>query len=162
MGAFEDFVHQNLGIRRALITDAGHPSGSLKAAGIIGTNYLNSTDNQLYEKTGEDNINDWMPVGTVGHSRFSGQSGIYLTLTGNSGFLHNEATIGTGITTFVVTDSGKVGVNIEEPLYSFHVVGSACLSGGNFFLNYDHLPKSNPNIKGKVWLNNGALMVSSG
>ena len=86
MGAFEDFVNQNLGIRRPIITDSGHPSSSLKAAGIVGTNYLNSDDNQLYEKTGEDNTNDWMPVGTLGHSRFSGQSGIYLTLTGNSGF----------------------------------------------------------------------------
>ena len=38
MGAFEDFVNQNLGIRRPIITDSGHPSGSLKAAGIVGTN----------------------------------------------------------------------------------------------------------------------------
>lgn len=163
MGAFEDFVNNNLGIRRPIITDVGHPSGSSKAAGIVGTNYLNSIDNQLYEKTGEDNTNDWMPVGTLGHSRFSGESGIYLTLTGNSGFLEREATIGTGdITTFVVTDSGKVGVNIDDPLYSFHVVGSSCLSGAHVVLNYDSLPKSNPNTKGRVWVSNGALMISSG
>ncbi len=77
MGAFEDFVNNNLGIRRPIITDAGHPSGSLKAAGIVGTNYHNSNNNQLYQKTGQHNPNDWMPVGTLGHSRFSGQSGIY-------------------------------------------------------------------------------------
>jgi len=163
MGAFEDFVNNNLGIRRPIITDEGHPSGSSKAAGIVGTNYLNSLDNQFYEKTGEDNTYDWMPVGTLGHSRFSGQSGIYLTLTGNSGFLENEATIGTGnITTFVVTDSGKVGVNIDDPLYSLHVNGSSCLSGAHVVLNYDALPKSNPNTKGRVWVSNGALMISSG
>ena len=163
MGAFEDFVNQNLGIRRPIITDSGHPSGSLKAAGIIGTNYLNSDDNQLYEKTGEDNNNDWMPVGALGHSRFSGESGIYLKLTGNSGFLQNEATIGTGdITTFIVTDSGKVGVNIEDPIYTFHVAGSSCLSGAHVVLNYDALPKSNPNTKGRIWIDNGALMISPG
>ena len=163
MGAFEDFVNANLGIRRPIITDAGPPSGSSNAAGIIGTNYLNSDDNQLYEKTGEDNALDWSPVGTLGHSRFSGESGIYLTMTGNSGFLENEATIGTGsLTTFIVTDSGMVGVNVSDPLYTFHVSGSTCLSGSNVVLNYDSLPKSNPITKGRVWVDNGALMISSG
>jgi len=163
MGAFEDYVNANLGIRRPMITDAGHPSGSLKAAGIIGSTYRDSNDNQLYEKTGEDNATDWMPIGKIGHSRFSGESGIYLTMTGHSGFLENEATIGTGdLTTFVVTDSGKVGVNITDPLYTFHVNGSSCLSGAHVILNYDSLPKSNPNTRGRVWINNGALMISSG
>ena len=52
MGAFEDYVNANLGIRRPMITDSGHPSGSSKAAGIIGSTYRDSSDNQLYEKTG--------------------------------------------------------------------------------------------------------------
>ena len=163
MGAFEDFVNANLGIRRPIITDEGHPSGSFKAAGIVGTNYLNSLDNQLYEKTGEDNTNDWMPVGTLGHSRFSGQSGIYLTMTGNSGFLKTRQPLEQEILLlFVVTDSGKVGVNVEDPSYTLHVAGSTCLSGSNVILNYDSLPKNNPNQKGRVWINNGALMISSG
>jgi len=164
MGAFEEYVNANLGIRRPMITDAGHPSGSSKAAGIIGTNYRDSNDNQLYEKTGDyDKLTDWMPIGKLGHSRFSGESGIYLTMTGHSGFLENEATIGTGnLTTFVVTDSGDVGVNISNPLYTFHVNGSSCLSGAHVILNYDSLPKSNPNTRGRVWINNGALMISSG
>lgn len=163
MGAFEDFVNSNLGIRRPIITDAGPPSGSLKAAGIVGTNYLDSNNNQLYEKTGENNTYDWRPIGPLGHSRFSGESGIYLKVTGNSGFLKNEATIGTGaLTSFVVTDSGNVGVNITDPLYTFHVNGSSCLSGSQLILNYDSLPKSNPNTKGRVWIDNGALMISSG
>lgn len=164
MGAFEDYVNANLGIRRPMITDAGHPSGSPKAAGIVGTNYRDSNDNQLYEKTGDyDKLTDWAPIGKLGHSRFSGESGIYLTMTGHSGFLENEATIGTGdLTTFVVTDSGKVGVNITDPLYTLHVHGSSCLSGAHVILNYDSLPKSNPNTRGRVWINNGALMISSG
>jgi len=163
MGAFEDYVNANLGIRRPMITDSGHPSGSAKAAGIIGSTYRDSLDNQLYEKTGENNATDWMPIGKLGHSRFSGESGIYLTMTGHSGFLQNEATIGTGdITTFVVTDSGRVGVNIEDPSYTFHVVGSSCLNGSQVVLNYDSLPKNDPRSKGRVWINNGALMISSG
>tara|TARA_A100001037_G_scaffold279969_1_gene282314 strand:+ start:183 stop:674 length:492 start_codon:yes stop_codon:yes gene_type:complete len=163
MGAFEDYVNANLGIRRPMITDTGHPSGSSKAAGIIGSTYRDSLDNQLYEKTGEDNFTDWVPIGTIGHSRFSGESGIYLKVKGNSGFLKNEATIGTGaLTSFVVTDSGRVGVNVPDPLYTFHVAGSSCLSGSNVVLNYDSLPKSNPNTKGRVWIDNGALMISSG
>lgn len=163
MGAFEDYVNANLGIRRPMITDTGHPSGSSKAAGIIGSTYRDSNDDELYEKTGEDNATDWMPIGKIGHSRFSGESGIYLTMTGHSGFLENEATIGTGdLTTFIVTDSGKVGVNITDPLYTFHVNGSSCLSGAHVILNYDSLPKSNPNTRGRVWIDNGALMISSG
>ena len=35
-GRFEDFVNTNLGIRRPIITDAGHPSSSSKVAGIVG------------------------------------------------------------------------------------------------------------------------------
>ena len=53
MGAFELFVNANLGIRKPLITDAGHPSESTKAAGIIGSHYIDSETNFLYEKTGE-------------------------------------------------------------------------------------------------------------
>tara|TARA_R110001592_G_scaffold160695_4_gene393008 strand:+ start:50777 stop:51268 length:492 start_codon:yes stop_codon:yes gene_type:complete len=163
MGAFEDYVNANLGIRRPMITDSGNPNLSSKAGGIIGSNYRDSSNNQLYEKTGENNSTDWMPIGQIGHSRFSGESGIYMTMTGNSGFLQDEATIGTGnVTTFIVTNSGKVGINIEDPLYSFHVAGSSCLSGAHVVLNYDALPKNNPNTRGRVWVNNGSLMVSSG
>ena len=164
MSTFEQYVNSNLGIRRTIISDSGHPGYSSKAAGMAGTNYIDTNSQQLYERTGEDNIpQDWMPIGKLGHSRFSGESGIYLTLTGNSGFLQQEATIGTGnITTFIVTDEGKVGVNIHDPLYTFHVAGSSCLSGSNVVLNYDSLPKNDPHTKGRVWVNNGALMVSSG
>ena len=48
MGAFETFVNANLGIRKPLISDIGPPSGSLKAAGIIGSEYIDTSDNLLY------------------------------------------------------------------------------------------------------------------
>ena len=69
MGAFEDFVNANLGIRKPLITDTGPPSGSSKAAGIVGSQYLDSSNNFLYEKTGENNTLDWAKICTLGESR---------------------------------------------------------------------------------------------
>ena len=69
MGAFEDFVNANLGIRKPLITDSGPPSSSLKAAGIVGSNYLDSDSNNLYEKTGENNTLDWIKIAVLGEAR---------------------------------------------------------------------------------------------
>ena len=60
MGAFETFVNANLGIRKPLISDIGPPSGSSKAAGIIGSEYIDTDSNFLYEKTGENNLSDWV------------------------------------------------------------------------------------------------------
>ena len=60
MGAFETFVNANLGIRKPLISDIGPPSGSLKAAGVIGSEYIDTDSNFLYEKTGENNLSDWV------------------------------------------------------------------------------------------------------
>lgn len=68
MGAFETFVNANLGIRKPLITDIGHPSGSAKAAGIVGSHYLDSSNNYLYEKTGENNTADWAKIRELGQS----------------------------------------------------------------------------------------------
>ena len=69
MGAFEDYVNANLGIRKPLITDSGPPSGSSKAAGIIGSQYVDSDTYFLYEKTGEDNAIDWVKIADLGQSR---------------------------------------------------------------------------------------------
>lgn len=68
MGAFETFVNANLGIRKPLITDVGHPSGSFKAAGIVGSQYLDSSNNFLYEKTGDNNNLDWKFIRVLGSS----------------------------------------------------------------------------------------------
>jgi len=68
MGAFETFVNANLGIRKPLITDAGPPSDSLKAAGIVGSHYIDSETNYIYEKTGENNATDWVRIRRLGES----------------------------------------------------------------------------------------------
>ena len=72
MGAFEDFVNANLGIRKPLITDAGHPSGSAKSAGSPGSHYIDSDNNFLYEKTGWNNTQDWAHIATLGDPRGGG------------------------------------------------------------------------------------------
>ena len=69
MGAFEDFVNANLGIRKPLITDTVEPSVSTKAAGIPGSQFLDSSTNFLYEKTGDNNALDWVKIGKLGESR---------------------------------------------------------------------------------------------
>jgi len=77
MGAFETFVNANLGIRKPLITDTGPPSGSQKAAGIIGSEYLDSDTNYLYERTGESNNEfDWVFTRKLGDSLIDFSSGI--------------------------------------------------------------------------------------
>jgi hypothetical protein len=68
MGAFETFVNANLGIRKPLITDAGPPSGSAKAAGIVGSHYIDSETNYIYEKTGENNTTDWVKIRRLGET----------------------------------------------------------------------------------------------
>ena len=72
MGAFEDFVNANLGIRKPLIFDFAPPTGagkSLKAAGIRGAHFLDLNTNFLYEKTGENNNVDWVKIAKLGDSR---------------------------------------------------------------------------------------------
>lgn len=68
MGAFETFVNANLGIRKPLISDSGPPSGSAKAAGVIGSHYIDIDTNDIYEKTGENNTEDWARVRKLGQS----------------------------------------------------------------------------------------------
>ena len=87
MGAFEDYVNANLGIRKPLITDAGLPSQSAKAAGIIGSQYIDSNTYFLYEKTGEDNSLDWVKIADLGQSRGGepgGEDGSVQFNSGNS------------------------------------------------------------------------------
>lgn len=76
MGAFEDYVNANLGIRKPLITDSGPPSQSSKAAGIIGSQYIDSDTYFLYEKTGENNSSDWVKIAYVGQTRGQPPEGI--------------------------------------------------------------------------------------
>ena len=68
MGAFETFVNANLGIRKPLISDAGPPSGSAKAAGIVGSHYIDTDTNDIYEKTGDNNSTDWVKIRKLGET----------------------------------------------------------------------------------------------
>jgi hypothetical protein len=76
MGAFETFVNANLGIRKPLILDLGHPTGSSKAAGIVGSEYIDTETNNIYEKTGENNLEDWVLTRKLGDSLIASESGI--------------------------------------------------------------------------------------
>jgi hypothetical protein len=72
MGAFEDFVNSNLGIRQPFISDFAPPTGdakSSKAAGIRGSKFLDLSSNFLYEKTGENNNTDWVKIAELGEPR---------------------------------------------------------------------------------------------
>lgn len=76
MGAFETFVNANLGIRKPLILDVGHPTGSSKAAGIVGSEYIDTDTNEIYEKTGENNLRDWSLIRKLGDSLEDSQSSV--------------------------------------------------------------------------------------
>ena len=82
---FEDYVSANLGIRKPFILDVGLPSASPKAAGIIGTQYIDSDTYFLYEKTGENNQTDWVKIGEIGQPRGQLPKGIDGSVQFNSG-----------------------------------------------------------------------------
>ena len=80
MGAFEDFVNSNLGIRQPFISDFSPPTGvnkSTKAAGIRGSKFLDLSTNFLYEKTGENNDTDWSKIAELGEPRGGSLTNLY-------------------------------------------------------------------------------------
>ena len=131
--SFEDFVNNNLGIRMPLIEDNGHPHSSSKAAGILGSKYLDLNNNYLYEKTGEDNSSDWVKIASLGERRdvargpnFSIQFNSGDVLAGNQylTFLNNELS---GVSGFF--DELKVETIIAD---SMEVTGDLAV-GGDFY-----------------------------
>jgi len=62
----------------------------------------------------------------------SGQSGIFDWLSGNSGYMLNEFTVGTGDCTFIVTTGGKIGINTCTPQCDVDIYANVCHSSGNF------------------------------
>lgn len=139
MGAFEDFVNNNLGLRTPLFIDTTTPESSSIAAGSIGSKFIDSTTSFLYEKTGYTNA-DWVKIAELGEPR--GGSGInFSNLTGGlnieiTGWIFGDGTSGVNIHTpciitgcmsvfdhtgivgtgddvsFGVTNSGQVGINL--------------------------------------------------
>ena len=62
----------------------------------------------------------------------SGQSGIFDWLSGNSGYMLNEFTVGTGDCTFIVTTGGDIGINTCDPKCDVDIYANVCHSSGNF------------------------------
>lgn len=159
MGDFEDFVNANLGKRLPQLEDSGHPSSSSVAAGILGTRYLDTDNNDLYEKTGHDNTNDWVKIGKLGDTRggagsspdspnfsiqfnengsFGGSSNLLYSgeqLSGASGLFREEFVIGTGLPeTTLLSASGELvevsgNLKVEQELY---VSGNGVVTGASF------------------------------
>lgn len=150
-----------------LLYDSGLPNYSAEAssATILGTNYIDVDTNILYEMTTSGaGTNQWSAVGELGQSRFSGETGFYLTVTGHTGYFRNSAIIGTGCDiSLIVTHSGYVGINTENPATYLHVSGDVTISGGQLFLDYNSIPSSDPIFSGAVYRDmQGFLKISSG
>ena len=134
---FEDFVNDNLGVRMPLFIDTTTPALSSKAAGSLGSKFVDSSTNFLYEKTGFTNA-DWVKIAELGESRgggggggmsysnftggwnieISGDSNLMFietskSLSGSGYFFDASGIIGTGDgMPFVVSESGQVGLNL--------------------------------------------------
>ncbi len=186
MGAFEDFVNANLGVRMPLFIDTTTPSLSSKAAGSLGSKFVDSTTNFLYEKTGFTNA-DWVKIAELGDSRGGGGGSIDLSggynitidevgstyivnfsdpVTGTVNF-QDAAKVGTGEAfSFVVSESGQVGLNLytgDNQLtgyvtpYHFYVSGATVLSGSH---NLNVHPEAALTVVGDAELGAGAFYVS--
>ena len=102
----------------------------------------------------------------------SGQSGVFDWVSGNSGCFKNELTVGTGPDIgLYANESGNVGVGFSGyknyPIQAqLQVSGSCIISGSNIFsLDYDRLPKSDPSVRGRVWVDESGgdlLKISRG
>ena len=65
MGAFEDFIQDELPLRQVVVKDAGDPTTGAGYIAAIGTYYLDTDNNfKRYEKIGSSNT-DWREVPTT-------------------------------------------------------------------------------------------------
>ena len=111
MGAFETFVNANLGIRKPLILDAGHPTGSSKAAGIVGSEYIDTDTNEIYEKTGENNLQDWSLIRKLGDSLSESQ----LTVAAQSFSTSINIPLNTDNLNIRFNDIGNENIYLDTP-----------------------------------------------
>jgi|TARA_B000000475_G_C15993803_1_gene446143 hypothetical protein len=137
MGAFETFVNANLGIRKPLITDVGHPTGSASAAGIVGSQYIDSSNNHLYEKIGENNQVDWNFVRVLGDSASGSASqydldqlslqltGVYQDVTVVEQEVNNLQSLVSGQAASTFSSSMEVPVGIDKVDVPFIDIGNS-------------------------------------
>lgn len=123
MGAFETFVNANLGIRKPLILDLGHPSGSSKAAGVVGSQYIDSDNNFLYEKTGENNSEDWSFVRRLGEAA---SSSLGSELGALSGELVSQIQNSSGVlSSKIISSSGVLSSEVESVSENLFLTGQS-------------------------------------
>ena len=120
-------------------------SGDLTISGIISGSGLNINDCSLTVTTGgRIGINTCDPQCDVdirgdicqtsgnylnNSGYISGKTGIFDWLSGNSGYMRDEFTVGRGDCVFIVTTGGDIGINTCEPLCDIDIRGDICVSG---------------------------------
>lgn len=137
MGAFEEFVNSNLGIRQPLIWDSVPPLQSPKAAGVLGSHFLDTSTNLLYEKTGYDDSIDWVEIGKLGdkrggkpggkdkHIQFNVE-GVSDILSGSENFIYDyDLGLASGVSGHFDNLSGHNAIFSED----VHVLGDLYITG---------------------------------
>lgn len=137
MGAFEEFVNSNLGIRQPLIWDSVPPLQSPKAAGVLGSHFLDTSTNLLYEKTGYDDSIDWAEIGKLGdkrggkpggkdkHIQFNVE-GVPDILSGSENFIYDyDLGLASGVSGHFDNLSGHNAIFSED----VHVLGDLYITG---------------------------------
>jgi hypothetical protein len=130
-------------------------SGDLTISGIISGSGLNINDCSLTVTTGgRIGINTCDPQCDVdirgdicqtsgnylnNSGYISGKTGIFDWLSGNSGYMRDEFTVGTGDCVFIVTTGGDIGINTCEPLCDIDIRGDICQTSGNYLNNSGYI-----------------------
>tara|TARA_R110002110_G_scaffold164589_3_gene364763 strand:- start:2952 stop:5198 length:2247 start_codon:yes stop_codon:yes gene_type:complete len=160
----------------------GHGSTSRSGIAFI------TADSERMRIVGENDVGEGSSIGNVGigtthpTARFhvtggdgrilapDGDFSESLTISGNSVVTGAGGKWSDGAGGDIYYNGGDVGIGwsgtAAEPIAAqLHVSGSTIISGSSeITLDYDRLPKADPEIKGRVWINvaSGLFMVSAG
>ena len=140
-----------------VVYDTGHQaiSGDLVVTGYISGSSLHIGDCALTVTTGgRIGINTCDPLcdidirGDICHNSgnylnnsgyISGETGIFDWLSGNSGYMRDEFTVGVGDCVFIVTTGGDIGINTCDPLCDIDIRGDICHNSGNYLNNSGYI-----------------------
>jgi alpha-tubulin suppressor-like RCC1 family protein len=120
-----------------------------------------SSEQLIRLRRGAGDVNQWSEIGYRGVTT---KSNNVLASDQTPYFIDQKGSDGTR-RAITINAGGKVGIGTTTPGAQLHVSGSTIISGSSeITLDYDRLPKSNPDIKGRVWIHevSGLFMVSSG